>query len=113
MKNVIIVLVILLAHVFLSYSLPGGGGDRFIGTWKVLQRNRPISTIVISKKGTTYNLSYHYAWGQTDERTIAFRYQNDSLLGVNGFGYAHFIESSGHIKWNDDEWEKATEQPKE
>ena len=109
MKNKIILIAVLCLPIFFSFTKLDE--QKFIGYWKVVNEGRTVNHISVTKEGETYLLTYNSGeWGQgghQKQQTLAFKYENGSLIGVNGFGRVEFINSTGHLKWNEDEWEKS------
>ena len=114
MKNTFIVLAILCAPAFFSFSKIDG--EKFTGTWKVLHDGRTVNQIEIIKDGEMYELTYNTGeWRKSGEQkklTLTFKYKDGTLINPNGYKSVEFIESSGHLKWNEDEWEKSSEKVK-
>jgi len=106
MKNALVVLAILCLPVFLSFSKVGG--EKFTGEWKAINRNSAINSIEIKQGGGLYTLTYHSGEGGRQWSTSTYKYKDGSLIAVGSSGTIEFMEPSGHLKWNGDEWEKSS-----
>ena len=110
MKNVLVIIAIICFPMFLSFSKVDE--SKFIGEWNVLNKDGKIKTIVIKKEVEFYSLTYHSGDGGHQWSTSTYKYKDGSLKAADGAGSVIFIESSHHLKWNGDEWERASDKMK-
>jgi len=128
MRNTIVFLALVLVPLLLS--LKKAERDKFTGTWfwraeyfddseldarKGAVESQAINKIIIKKDGERYLLTHDVPRSQLviggvkmpRQRTYVYTFRNDSLIGMSGLGYVALIKPSGHLLWNNQEWEKA------